>query len=126
VFARALTTDASIGDIARACAAITVETVRRHPVRRLEQGSPLPATRALQSETEITIFSAIGLACALATVRPQDALSATGLAEDGTDLLESAFLAVSARTERLTAAFASEVPENALAELFSLLIPHLP
>ncbi|MBB2973672.1 hypothetical protein [Mesorhizobium sp. RMAD-H1] len=127
VFDRAIAPDASTGDLARAGAALAIESVRRHPVRKLEPGSPLPAAVALQSDSEITIFSAIGLACALATTRTQDdALSATGLADAGADLLESAFLAVSAREERFIAAFASNAPESALAELFSLLIPHLP
>ncbi|WP_153020277.1 hypothetical protein [Paramesorhizobium deserti] len=126
VFARALGCDASTDDIAVACAAMAVETVRRHPVKIIEPGSPLPATAPLQPDIEITVFSTISLACALATARPQDALSATSLTDEGTDLLESAFLAVSAREERFSAAFASDRPDRALAEIFSLLIPHLP
>ncbi|WP_146119529.1 hypothetical protein [Phyllobacterium phragmitis] len=125
VFARALVPDASASDIARACAALAIESVRRHPVRIIETASPLPASAALQPNVEITIFSTIGLACALATTQPQDALSATAL-DDVPDLLESAFLAVSAREERFAAAFASEHPCSALAKAFSHLIAYLP
>ncbi|RCS23903.1 hypothetical protein DUT91_11600 [Phyllobacterium salinisoli] len=123
VFARALAQDASTRDIAKACAVLTIESVRRHPAKTMGTASPLPASVALQPETEILVFSTIGLAYAVATTQPQDTSAPT---DDMSDLLESAFLAVSAREDRFAAAFASEDPCSALAELFSRLVVYLP
>ncbi|WP_420961162.1 hypothetical protein [Brucella sp. IR073] len=121
VLAQAVSQAASDGDIARACAAFAIESIRRHPARRIGRGAPLPVTSPLDTHMEIIVFSALALACALGTAQHRD-----GLGDDGADLIESALLAVSAQEDRFLAAFESDDPHDALAERFSGLMAYLP
>jgi hypothetical protein len=121
VFEKAVSEGASDADIARACAFLAIESVKRHAVRIVERGAPLPVTSALEKDAEIVLFSATGLAIALATVAHRD-----GLTNNGADLIESAFLAVSAQEERFIAAFASHDPSASVAEHFKRLMAYLP
>lgn len=98
----------SIQQTAKLCTVLFREMLRLKPVH---QSSNLPKNALISG------FAAISLACALATAKPIDM--------ENVDNLESAMLAVEARSERIIAAL-NQNDDAALQKLFATLIFHLP
>lgn len=104
----------TIQQTAKLCTVLFREMLRQQPVR---QSNTLPKNALISG------FAAISLACALATAKPIDMANLTD--SEWVDNLESAMLAVEARTERISAALDQD-DDGALQKLFATLIFHLP
>lgn len=102
---------------ARLCTALLTEMIAENPVRFADARKVLPETAQAIRNRDITGFASICLACGLATAKAADM--------EGVNNLESALLAIEARTERLVAAFEAN-NQKALDALFATLISHLP
>lgn len=102
---------------ARLCTALLTEMIAENPVRFADGRKVLPETAQAIRNRDITGFASICLACGLATAKAADM--------EGVNNLESALLAIEARTDRLVAAFDAS-NKAALDALFGTLISHLP